>query len=1004
MRRWAARIAWIVGAALAASLPAPGLAQPTRFADAEAERRLLVERSNLINAGRYEDAVPVAEAVLALSEKRRGADERATVDAAGVLAWQLRRTGEWGRAAEVFGRALASLEKTGDTETRLYRTTLRGLAGLYEEEGDRERAEPILLRLLTMAERDGGPYSSGVVDALIDLGRLRRDSGDPAGAEPLFLRALAAIRRSGAPVVVRSEDNDGPGRDASPAPLRGESSAALELGRTYAAMGDAARAGERLQEAQRLNEALGKSGEPELATVLDDLGRLRFSTGDLAGAEAALRRSLALRERVYGPAHPRVAVALHHLSFSRLAVGDSADAEALARRAVSILEASSGTEHRRTADARMDLALALALSGRAAEAIPIAARAADAQDRDARLVLATGSEAQKRAIAAGLAPSTDALISLHLDRAPADPGAARLALTAILRRKGRVLEAMASGFAALRRRLPVRGRALLERLSAVSTHLTARGALAGDAPLGAEDRARLDALAKERQQIEGEISALSGAFQAEEGVLTVDDVARALPGGAALAELIVYRPFQPGSRGAWGEPRYAAYVLGRDGSIAAKDLGATAPIDAAAARLLGALGDADLRHDPRPAARALDAVLFAPLRPLLGGAGAIFVSPDGPLNLVPLGALQDEQGRWLVERYDFTYLGAGRDLLRRDADEDARDPPTVFANPEFGALGGSGAASPSGLSSPRLGFMPLPGSAREASAVAAAVPGSRVLLGAAASEATLKAVRGPRVLHVASHGFFLAPPRPLAAPRGLALTLTPAELSAALSASSPLERSGIALAGANLGGAGGEDGILTALEASSLDLSGTKLAVLSACDTGVGEALRGEGVYGLRRALVMAGAETQVLSLWRIDTGATRALMEHLYAGLAEGKAPSEAMRAAELAMIADPATAHPNLWAGFIVSGRWSAERGGLGTVAKVAPGPRGCACELARGEGAPTAAIVALLLTVAIASRRARRCRLRVAPAGDRCRLAGDNGSRTAGKRAARGAEQFM
>ncbi len=123
--------------------------------------------------------------------------------------------------------------------------------------------------------------------------------------------------------------------------------------------------------------------------------------------------------------------------------------------------------------------------------------------------------------------------------------------------------------------------------------------------------------------------------------------------------------------------------------------------------------------------------------------------------------------------------------------------------------------------------------------------------------------------------------------------------------------------------------------------------MLSACDTGVGDALRGEGVYGLRRALVMAGAETQVLSLWRIDTGATRALMEHLYAGLAEGKGPSAAMRAAELAMIADPATAHPNLWAGFIVSGRWSAERGGLGTGAKVAPGPRGCACELARGEG---------------------------------------------------------
>ncbi len=125
----------IVGAALAASLPAEGGAEPAAIADAEAERRLLGERSRLINDGRYEDAVPVAEALLALSEKRRGADDRATVDAAGVLAWQLRQTGAWGRAAEVFGRALASMERTGDTHTRLYRTTLRGLAGLHAEEG-----------------------------------------------------------------------------------------------------------------------------------------------------------------------------------------------------------------------------------------------------------------------------------------------------------------------------------------------------------------------------------------------------------------------------------------------------------------------------------------------------------------------------------------------------------------------------------------------------------------------------------------------------------------------------------------------------------------------------------------------------------------------------------------------------------------------------------------------------------------------------------------------------
>jgi hypothetical protein len=116
---------------------------------------------------------------------------------------------------------------------------------------------------------------------------------------------------------------------------------------------------------------------------------------------------------------------------------------------------------------------------------------------------------------------------------------------------------------------------------------------------------------------------------------------------------------------------------------------------------------------------------------------------------------------------------------------------------------------------------------------------------------------------------------------------------------------------------------LTALEASQLDLWGTKLVVLSACETGMGQAENGDGVYGLRRAFTIAGAETVVMSLWKVDASATTELVKQYYDGLSAGGGRAEALRQAQLAMIASPERAHPHYWASFIVSGDDSAMDG---------------------------------------------------------------------------------
>jgi CHAT domain-containing protein len=136
----------------------------------------------------------------------------------------------------------------------------------------------------------------------------------------------------------------------------------------------------------------------------------------------------------------------------------------------------------------------------------------------------------------------------------------------------------------------------------------------------------------------------------------------------------------------------------------------------------------------------------------------------------------------------------------------------------------------------------------------------------------------------------------------------------------PLLRSGLALAGINLRKSGTEDGVLTALEAAGLNLRGTKLVVLSACETGVGDVANGEGVYGLRRALAIAGAESQLISLWKVNDLGTKDLMVSYYKRLMNNVGRSEAVRQTQLEMLQHPKYQHPYYWAAFIPSGDWSA------------------------------------------------------------------------------------
>jgi CHAT domain-containing protein len=443
--------------------------------------------------------------------------------------------------------------------------------------------------------------------------------------------------------------------------------------------------------------------------------------------------------------------------------------------------------------------------------------------------------------------------------------------------------------------------ALLDTWNA-ATGQYARLSLGGPGVLSRVDfQKRLADLAEKRERAEAEVSRRSAEFVSQSQPVTLEAVEAAIPRNAALVEFATWRPFDPklSNNEAYGERRYIVYVLRSAGDVHWRDLGRAGEIDSAVRKFRQALSDPG-RDGVRDAARALDRLVMEPVRPLAGDAARLLVSPAGSLNLVPLEALVDERGRYLVERYAISYLSSGRDLLRMQVARASHSPPVIVAAPLFGDPEAPPATQRSTGFAPdleKLYFAPLAGAAQEAAVIHGLFPEARMLSGPGATGSALKRVDAPSILHIATHGFFLQ----------------------AIPAANPLLRSGLALAGANRRSGSEDHGIFTALEASGLNLWGTKLVTLSACDTGLGEVKNGEGVLGLRRAFVLAGAETVVMSLWPVSDYVARETMTTFYTGLKHGLGRGEALRQAQLAMLKRKGREHPFYWASFIQSGEWA-------------------------------------------------------------------------------------
>ncbi|MEM6925351.1 MAG: CHAT domain-containing protein [Myxococcota bacterium] len=519
-----------------------------------------------------------------------------------------------------------------------------------------------------------------------------------------------------------------------------------------------------------------------------------------------------------------------------------------------------------------------------------------AEDRIARDGLLTGTPDERRARLAPLEASTSRIVSAHLQHAADDRDLADLALRTLIRRKGQLIDAEYATRQAVRDTADADGKKLLTELTRATRRLDSLVRRTSTPP------GKLREARKAVNDLQRALAEASRPYRAVASFVGTAEVASTLDRRGLLVEFAVFRPWDLAAD-TFGPPHYAVYTLDRTGTVLGADLGPVAPIDESVRRLRGTLNG---QRDLGPMADDLRSRLFGDL-PWVGRTPRLAIAPDGLLSHVPfeLVLADANDGEFKVPRV--TYLTSGRELPFLGVwDAEVSEGVLVF-DVDYG---------------PGRPWGPLPGTRDEGESIMEVAPNARVLRGTEATEAAILDLVRPRFLHVASHGFFLAETDPARfssfeeGSRGL--LVAPAAPRPVLEAEAtgetdhPALRSGIVFAGANQG-----EGIVTAAEWSNLDLRGTRFVVMSACESGLGEIRNGDGVHGLRRALVLAGTQAQVLSLWRVDDAATALLIQRMYERLAAGANVGDALHAARMSLAREGRFRHPRFWAAFTVSGR---------------------------------------------------------------------------------------
>jgi len=898
--------------------------------------------------GEYESARSHFEEALAIRTKLEGADHLDVAWTLTGLAAMNQELGDYSKAVASESRALA-IRRAKLPPDHLHLTwNLNNLAYFLRLQGDYAQARDLYEQALEIQTQSLDPDHPNVAVTLNNLGELLYLTGDYEPALALYERALAIRRQAHGT------------HHTDVATVLDKMSALL------ARVGDYQRARQLAEQALEIRgESLG-TDHVEYATSLIHLARILEQMGEIAQAKKYYGQTTEILQRI-SPQHPLLAENLNNLANLLLTTGDTASAVATFERALDLRERSLGVEHPLVGETLIGLSSARAMVGDSSTALEQALRCERIGRNHLRLTARTLSERQALAYASVRSSALD--LALSLAAADPSPETIREVWDALILSRATVLDEMALRHRPSAREADEETKRLWTNLRQTSTRLANLMVRGPDPEHPERYTVLLQAARQENDEAEralAQVLANDPARTLEQASL--DQVLRTLPDDTALVAFARYRKHVVTAEGhsakksrTPGPYAYGAFILtGKGEAPAMVSLADAESIDRLVAdwrreitRPQPSSGQArrDAERNYRAVGNTLREAVWDPVARKLGDVERVFVVPDGELNLVSFYSFPVSDDAYLIERGPLIhFLSAERDMVRESTRSDAEGDLLALGGPAFDAettrdetTSFRGGRSDCGDFA-SIRFERLRHATREAQRVAAhwrksdpamtevageASPNVLLLTGEAATEAAFKEnAAGKQVLHLATHGFFLGAgcSSGVTDSRGIGGLSSADGTGAQPVGENPLLLSGLVLAGANLRntrGADQEDGILTAEEVAALDLSRTEWAVLSACDTGVGEVRSGEGVFGLRRAFQVAGADTVIMSLWSVADLAARDWMDELYRGRRErGMQTAEAVRAASLRVMEqykeDTGSSHPFFWAGFVAAGDW--------------------------------------------------------------------------------------